>query len=47
MLSLRTLDLNHHWGQFVGAAFQPRPSRQECRSHKDVEVAEIVIKPEH
>jgi len=28
----------------VGAAFLPRPSRLESRSHKNVEVAETTIK---
>ncbi len=29
----------------VGAAFQPRQSRQESRSHKGVELAEVMTTP--
>jgi len=31
-----------HFGQLVGAAFQPRWSRQECRSYRSVEPAEVM-----
>jgi len=34
----------HYLGQFVGAAFLPRLSRLESRSHTHVEVAKIMIK---